>query len=192
MSALYVVAVGYVAPDPLAWIAAAATEWFPFPVRRLPAIDVPPPAWDPARGQYQSVEIMKALVRAAPSDAVRVLGLTECDLAIPLLTFLFGQALLDGMAAIVSLHRLRQEFYGLAPDEDVLRERLAKEMLHELGHTFGLTHCPKPACAMSLATHIEFVDAKSRGYCEPCAAHLARRFTNLEDPAKLYHSGEPQ
>ena len=180
MNALYVVAVGHVDGAALGWIGTAAAEWFPFPVRRMPAMEVPPRAWDSARGQYQSVEIMKALARLAPADALRVLGLTECDLAIPLLTFLFGQAQLDGRVAIVSLRRLRQEFYGLPPDEDLLRERLAKEILHEMGHTFGLTHCPRQICAMSLATHIEFVDAKSAGYCEPCAAQLARRFTTLE------------
>jgi archaemetzincin len=128
------------------------------------------------------VEIMKALVHAAPPDAARVLGVTECDLAIPLLTFLFGQAQIDGLVALVSLHRLRQEFYGMPPDESLLRERLAKEMLHEMGHSFGLTHCPKPSCAMSLSTHIEFVDAKRAGYCQACAAHVARRFTALENP----------
>jgi len=182
VNALYVIAVGNVAAETMAWAGAAAAEWFPFPVRPLPLLEVPPQAWDPARAQYQSVEIMKALVRAAPADATRVLGLTECDLAIPLLTFLFGQAQLDGKVAVVSLHRLRQEFYGLPADENLLHERLAKEILHELGHTFGLTHCPQQTCAMSLSTHIEFVDAKSAGYCEPCAARVARRFITLENP----------
>jgi archaemetzincin len=182
VSALYVAAVGDVAAGPLELAAAAATDWFPFPVRRLAPLDVPPRSWDPARRQHQSVEFMKALVQAAPADAVRVLGLTECDLSIPLLTFLFGQAQLDGLVAVVSLHRLRPEFYGLPPDEDLLRDRLAKEMLHEMGHTFGLTHCLETACAMSLSTHIEFVDAKAARYCAHCAARLARRFTTLETP----------
>jgi archaemetzincin len=178
VNALVVMAVGAVAPETLGWVEAAAAEWFPFPVQRLPAMAPPGGSYDAERGQYRSVEILKALVRQAPRDAARVLGVTEADLAIPMLTFLFGQAQLDGQVAIVSLCRLRQEFYGLPADEGLLRERITKETLHELGHTFGLTHCGERSCAMSLATHIEFVDAKRAVYCARCGAHLARRFTS--------------
>ena len=137
-------------------------EWFPLPIRRLPALSIPESAYDAKRGQYQSVEIMKMLAQHAPSDASRILGVTDVDLAIPMLSFLFGQAQFDGPIAVVSLCRLHQEFYGLPPQESLLRERTAKEVLHELGHTFGLVHCSDPRCAMSLATHIELVDAKRR------------------------------
>ena len=182
MNALYVVPMGQVGAGPMEWAAADAAEWSWFPVRVLPPVEVPPQSWDAARRQYQSVELMKQLVRAAPPDAVRVLGITECDLSIPLLTFLFGQAQLGGKVALVSLHRLRQEFYGMPHDSALLRERLAKEILHELGHTFGLTHCAQTTCAMSLSTHIEFVDAKSANYCESCAAQVMRCVRTLEKP----------
>src|SRR5208337_5055096 len=121
---------------------------------------------------------MKAVARCRPNDATRILGLTEVDLAIPMLTFVFGQAQLDGPVAVVSLCRLRQEFYGLPGEDKVLRERVAKELLHELGHTFGLTHCVEPKCAMSLATHIGLVDNKEERYCAHCGEQLARRFTS--------------
>jgi archaemetzincin len=101
---------------------------------------------------------------------------TEADLAIPTLTFVFGQAQLDGQVAVLSLARLRQEFYGLPSDETLLRERVTKEVLHELGHTFGLTHCAESKCVMSLATHIGLVDNKEERYCTHCGAHLVRRF----------------
>ena len=180
MNELYVLAVGQVEEGVLRWVESAATEWFPFPVRRLPPVDIPEGSWDEARRQYRSVEIMKALARSVPPGAARILAVTECDLAIPLLTFLFGQAQLDGPVALVSLHRLRQEFYGLPPDPELLRERLTKEMLHELGHTFGLTHCSRTECSMSLSTHVELVDSKRAGWCEVCGARLAHRFTSLK------------
>jgi len=175
-----VLAVGQVDEEALRWAESAAAEWFPFPVRRLRPVAEPAGSWDEARGQHRSVEIMKAVARSVPAGAARVLGITEFDLSIPLLTFLFGQAQLDGPVALVSLCRLRQEFYGLPPAPELLRERLTKEMLHELGHTFGLTHCSRMDCSMSLSTHVERVDAKSAGWCETCGAHLARRFTSLK------------
>ena len=91
-------------------------------------------------------------MRTCPTDTVRLLGITEHDLFIPMLSFVFGQAQLGGKAALVSFARLRQEFYGIDPADAVFTERARKEMLHELGHTFGLTHCPDRGCPMSLST----------------------------------------
>jgi archaemetzincin len=172
-----VVAIGSVPARVLEWVEGMVVEWYPWPLRRLPALRLPEGAYDAGRGQYQSVEIMKAVARCKPNDAARILGVTEVDLAIPMLTFVFGQAQLDGPVAVLSLCRLRQEFYGLPGDEDLLRERVVKEVLHELGHTFGLTHCNESKCAMSLATHIGLVDNKEPRYCACCGSQLVRRFT---------------
>ncbi len=184
MNVVYLVAIGSVPPQVLAWIDATVTEWCPWPVRRLPALRFPEGGFDASRGQFKSVDIMKALARNMPSDATRILGVTESDLAIPSLTFVFGQAQLDGPVAVVSLSRLRQEFYGLPADEKVLRERVAKEVLHELGHTFGLTHCSESKCVMSLATHIGLVDSKEERYCRRCGGHLVRRFAAANGEVK--------
>jgi archaemetzincin len=66
-----------------------------------------------------------------------VLGVTACDLYVPVLTFVFGEAQLDGNCAVVSVARLKEEAYGMPRREDLLRERLVKEAVHELGHTSG-------------------------------------------------------
>jgi len=180
VKALYLVAIGSVPDKAWEWIESAAAEWFPLPTRSLPALSIPESAYDPKRGQYQSVEIMKMVAQCAPRDAYRVLGVTDVDLAIPMLSFLFGQAQLDGRVAVVSLCRLRPEFYGLPGQDGVLRERTVKEMLHEMGHTFGLVHCSDTKCAMSLATHVELVDAKAEQYCSRCGLHLVQKFTSLD------------
>lgn len=180
MNGLYLVAIGSVPARVLDWIEGAAADWFPLPIRRLPPLSIPPRAYDANRGQYQSVEFMKMLAQCAPRDASRILGITNVDLAIPMLSFLFGQAQFDGPVAVVSLCRLHQEFYGLPSQETLLRERTVKEVLHELGHTFGLVHCAEPTCAMSLATHIELVDAKAERYCFRCGTRLVHRFTLRE------------
>jgi archaemetzincin len=184
VNVLYVAPVGSVAAELLEWIETAAAEWFPFPVRRLPPAPLDPAGYDPSRKQYGSAEILQDLARRAPPDTERILGITEGDLGLPVLTFVFGQAQLDGRAALVSLCRLRPQFYGLAGNPKLLRDRAAKETLHELGHTFGLKHCGVPRCAMALATHIAMVDAKNAGYCEACGKHLARRFTGWESTKK--------
>lgn len=176
MNELCLVPVGALTSRALDWIETAAAEWFPLPIRRLPPLSIPDSAYDAKRRQYLSVEIMKMLAQRSPGEAFRILGITEVDLAIPMLSFLFGQAQFEGPVAVVSLCRLRQEFYGLSAEENLLRERTVKEALHELGHTFGLVHCSVSSCAMSLATHIELVDAKEERFCDQCGSHLVQRF----------------
>lgn len=105
----------------------------------------------------------------------RLLGLTGYDLHLPMLSFVFGQAQLEGPAAVVSVARLRQEFYGLPPDDELLRARLEREVAHELGHTFGLVHCDDPHCCMSLSTAIEQVDDKLPDFCRECRGRLRER-----------------
>jgi archaemetzincin len=114
------------------------------------------------------------MAHSAPPDA-KVLGISERDLFIPMLTFVFGQAQMDGQYALVSTARLRQEFYGLPGMDPLLDQRLIKEACHELGHAFGLAHCGNAACPMSLSTTIRHVDSKSTEYCDGCAAHVLRR-----------------
>ena len=184
MSAVYLLPIGSVPPQVLGWVEATIVEWCPWPIKQLDSLPFPENSYDLQRAQYKSVEIMKAVASHAPADAVRILGVTEGDLAIPTLTFVFGQAQLDGRVAVVSLARLRQEFYNLPEDESLLRDRLAKEVLHELGHTFGLTHCVESKCVMSLATHIGFVDNKEQRYCGRCGEHLVHRFAAPNGEAK--------
>ena len=122
---------------------------------------------DTARGQYHSTAILQQLERANDPDA-RVLGVTSCDLYVPVLTFVFGEAQLDGNCAVVSTARLREELYGLPESEGLLRERLFKEAVHELGHTFGLRHCADWHCVMTSSHAVERLDVKTAEFCRAC------------------------
>jgi archaemetzincin len=139
---------------------------------RLGGLPDPVYAYDARRGQYSSVEVMKVFATAAPAGDSKVIGITERDLFIPMLTFVFGQAQLGGRFAVISLARLRQEFYGLPADPAVFLGRALTEVAHELGHTFGLAHCPEKTCAMSLSTDIRQVDGKRAEYCGSCGGRV--------------------
>ena len=126
-------------------------------------------AFNPLRRQYHSTEVLKKLMLRPAGDSWKVLGVAEVDLYIPVLTFVFGEAQLNDGRAVVSTHRLRQEFYGLPPDPELLAERLLKESLHELGHTYGLRHCPDYECVMSASNGVERIDLKQAEFCAACA-----------------------
>lgn len=171
--------VGFVEDDVLAEVEKVIRGGFGFETLRLPARPSPAGAFDHARGQWSAIEFMKDLVASRPPAATRILGLTSDDLFIPMLSFLFGQAQLNGPAALVSTARLRQEFYGLPTSRDLLLTRVRKETLHEMGHTLGLVHCQDRSCAMCLSTNLEQVDAKLDRFCRACAASAGARMSSL-------------
>jgi archaemetzincin len=127
--------------------------------------------YDAKRRQYHSTPLLRALLDTYP-DAQRLLGVAAVDLFVPVLTFVFGEAQIGGRAAAVSYHRLREEFYGLPANEDLMFERLVKEAVHELGHTFGLRHCHDWQCVMATSHAPEFLDVKSSEFCAACAAGI--------------------
>jgi archaemetzincin len=125
-------------------------------------------AFHPERQQYHSSEILQGMQKYAANGAWRVLGVTSVDLYIPILTFVFGEAQMGGPCAVVSAHRLAQEFYGLPPDPALLRDRLIKEAVHEVGHTLDLTHCEDYACVMAASHTVEWIDLKEATLCPSC------------------------
>lgn len=121
-----------------------------------------------ARGQYHSTAILERLQSISPNVNSRLLGVTAVDLFVPIFTFVFGEAQIEGNCALASLYRLSEEHYGLPADEGKLRERLTKEAVHELGHTFGLRHCEDWQCVMASSHSVELVDVKSAEFCGEC------------------------
>jgi archaemetzincin len=129
-------------------------------------------AYHGERQQYHSSEILQAMQRLVTRDSWRVLGVTAVDLYIPILTFVFGEAQIGGPCGLVSAHRLRQEFYGLPPNAEMLGQRLLKEAVHEVGHTLALTHCEDYQCAMAPSHAVEWIDLKDVSLCETCRAQV--------------------
>jgi len=121
------------------------------------------------RDQYHSTAILAQIIANPPDDAFRMLGVAGVDIFVPVLTFLFGEAQFKGLGALISTFRLRNEFYGNAPDMQLFQERVLKEAIHELGHTYGLVHCNYPGCVMNSSTDVEDVDEKNVLFCRVCA-----------------------
>lgn len=124
------------------------------------------------RNQYHSTLIMAQLIKHLPADGDKIIGITDADIYIPILTFLFGEAQLGGRVALVSTYRLKNQFYGLPADSNLLYERVLKEILHELGHTMGLIHCSDFECVMNSSTYVENIDLKFSRFCKSCQGIL--------------------
>jgi archaemetzincin len=160
-------------------VAAVAREYTTRAVHlRLPGR--PAGTYDSARGQHSSRTVLAWLAGSVPAGG-RLLGVTDVDLFVPVLTFVFGEAQLGGRAAVVSLARL------VGADSAVVRERLIKESIHELGHTFGLVHCASPTCVMTRSPGLTAVDRKGPRLCTDCRM----RYHELEESSRASHHAHP-
>ena len=134
---------------------------------RTPWFD-PEIAFDAGRGQYRASTLLRCLLDHPSGAGGRVLGVTGVDLFNPVLTYVFGEAQLANRGAVVSSRRLRPEMYGLPEDASLLQARLETEAVHELGHTWGLVHCPEPTCVMHASSYVEEIDLKESRFCASC------------------------
>lgn len=141
-------------------------------------MSLPEETFNPARKQYDSTRILSHISSTIEKNIDKILGVTSMDLYVPELNFVFGEAQCPGRVAIISIHRLRPEFYGYPKDQVLLIERATKEAVHELGHTSGLLHCENLRCVMSFSNSILDIDQKDSTFCPECNISLTQNKKN--------------
>ena len=146
-----------------------------FPIKLIEDSEYPLFAFEPKRNQYYAKKIIGKLVNELPSDCEKLIGITDVDICTPVLTFVYGEAQLGGDVAIVSLNRLKQEFYFLPSNNKLLVERLLKECIHELGHCYGLFHCNQSKCVMFFSSSILSIDNKQKKFCLRCREFFEKK-----------------
>lgn len=135
-------------------------------------------ALEPVRDQYLSTSIIEQVSDLAPTHATKVLAICTEDLFIPILTHVYGEAQLGGKACIISTHRLKEGSSTMNNPES-FHFRVEKEAIHELGHTFGLRHCPDHSCIMHYCRTVKDVDRKSDQLCRYCKILLEDEIKRL-------------
>ncbi len=187
MTLIQLLPIGNVEADVLATLRSTLSNEWRMRCEILPVRLDPEFAFHPERQQYHSTEILSRMHNFLSPDSWRLLGVASVDLYIPILTFVFGEAQLGKACAVISLHRLRQEFYGLPADPALLQQRLLKEARHELGHTLDLSHCDDYRCAMAPSHAVEWIDLKGSSFCADCSVRIqGRKSVRLGQGAQRY------
>jgi archaemetzincin len=166
---IYVMPLGYVDEEHLRCVAESISDHFGLPVEVMPDQGPPAYALDERRRQYNSNLILKRLIDLCPADGLKVLGITPYDLFSPIFAYVFGEAQFGGKCTVISSFRLAgdsgaETAHGCPP----LGDRLEKEAIHELGHTFGIRHCSDPDCVMHYSTGVQCADRKFAFFCPAC------------------------
>ena len=130
---------------------------------------LPKSAYNGVRKQYRSDLLLNFLEKSYQG---RSIGITKEDIYTEGLNFIFGQAKMRGRVAVVSICRLDPTFFHLPEDKELLERRVIKEVIHEVGHMLGLTHCNKKGCVMVFSNIIGDVDKKTKNLCEMCNLQL--------------------
>jgi archaemetzincin len=126
------------------------------------------------RNQYDAGVMLKELAPMVSHYADKALFITRDDLFGSQFQFIFGMA--KGKNCIVSLARLDPRFYGPVRNPSganaLFKERIHKEVLHELGHTLGLEHCRNRKCVMAFSGSFEGIDRKGKSFCGCCKQEI--------------------
>lgn len=164
---------GAVKQEDLAVLKAGITALYGAVVEVLPAKAMPESAYYPPRERYKAEKLLDVLETGTAPDFTKIVGVTARDISTSKDEIedwgIFGLGNLGGRACVVSTFRLRAGKIG----EPVFHVRLVKVVNHELGHTFGLDHCPARGCLMQDGGgKIATVDGESGKPCPQCAARL--------------------
>ena len=133
-------------------------------------------AYDAARYQYKSPLLLSRLRRMKKEWGDKILGVVDVDLYSPGYDFIYGEADMDTGAATLSINRLVTNAQSIQGNLNLSTDRIIREATHEIGHLYGLGHCPDPQCVMRTCTCIPEVDAAGGGLCAACTEKLK---TNL-------------
>ena len=164
--------IGTIDSDILNTLKENLNQVFGCPVEIAPQIRDFSQTYDSERKQYLAPLLLDKLKTSAKANDEKVLGIIDVDLYAPGLNFVFGQADTISGVAIISLYRLRQDYYSLPSDNALFLDRATKEAVHELGHTFGLGHCSNVECVMHFSNSLPDTDRKQAIFCSQCRPKL--------------------
>lgn len=174
---------GGVRGDVVEVVAANLKAFFQIPTQVFLDQPLPDGAHNPHRGQYNCYPILKFLGTQKPDHAVKIVGVADVDLFIPILTHVFGEAELGGHATVISTYRLDKDEKPVLPN--CLYDRAAKIAVHEVAHTFRLPHCKEEDCIMNSFPVISHIDDKPVHFCRYCLTFLKDAYEELELPWQL-------
>lgn len=137
----------------------------------LPTKPLPREAYYAPRDRYRADRLLDWLEANTDRRYAKVVAITARDISTTSRGVydwgVFGLGGIDRRPCVLSTFRL-----GRGVSRERVRVRLGRVAVHEVGHTFGLDHCPRANCTMQDAGgSINTVDRET-GFCPACVRAL--------------------
>ncbi len=174
MGKICIVPVGGINLDILPRLASNLEERFLYQFEILSAVSIPTHAYNVVKKQYLASAIVERLKKEMPESCKYLLGLTNVDLYMTSLNFVYGHSDSEEGISLISTYRLNPSYYREVEDENLLFQRLVKEATHELGHAMGSKHCFNAQCVMYFSNSIFDTDRKNAFFCVECEKKLKK------------------
>ncbi|MGZ3448806.1 MAG: hypothetical protein ACXVEF_04365 [Polyangiales bacterium] len=173
---VHLVPIGKVPQETIDHTAKSLREAAPIDIVVEPGRALPKSAETIEKGRYSADALLTFLEDVPATKGQKVMGIAEIDIVTPKngnpRWGILGLGSIDGKTSVISTYRMRRKWEGGAP-EPVVRDRLAKISLHELGHTLGLDHCPNKGCIMEDGHGtVKTIDAET-ALCATCSKLFA-------------------
>jgi len=161
-----------VPPAQLQAVSSAIAAFYAVQVTLAEPLALPKSAFYAKRQRYRAEKLLDYLVALGRKDARVTLGLTAVDISTTKAPYedwgILGLATIDGQSAVLSSFRCARQ----AKNAEHARVRFAKTAVHELGHSFGLEHCPTPGCIMHDGEGSVLTTDTEHDMCGPTRARL--------------------
>lgn len=171
-------------PQELTYVQDALKVFYTLNVVELPPVQLPPAAYYPPRSRYRAEKLLDFLKEQAPPDSHVIMGLTTVDISTTKGSYedwgILGLATIDAGQCVVSRFRAQRGAKG----EQHVHERLAKTVVHEVGHTLGLQHCPHHGCLMEDGKGTVTTTDHEYDLCDDCRKQVSH-FVQERDAAKI-------
>ena len=174
---VHIVPLGDVPQADLDVAAKGIRDQAPFGIVFEPRAELPKHTQTAEKGRYSADALLLYLKTIKTKDGDKVLGVLALDIVTPKNNVpnwgVLGLGDIDGRACVLSTYRMRRKWEpgGGAP-EALVRERLWKIAVHELGHTLGLPHCPNKGCLMQDAHGTVKTVDEEQALCAECRARF--------------------
>lgn len=168
-----VIPLGPVEPEVVRIVSDSIQGVMRVPVDQLESAPIPQDSFMSGRGQYNAMVLVKHLAENHAHNHLKVLGIISKDITNPILTHVFGEAYMDGPAAVMSYFRLHSGPGGRPASRELFLDRIVKVAIHEIAHTFAIPHCHTDRCVMRASNGLMDLDQKLNYMCDYCRTFLA-------------------
>lgn len=164
---------------------AAIEEFYGYDVTILSPLQLPKESFYEPKNRYRAPKLLPYLRSIKTDEFDKIIGMTKADISssskkeidYPIL----AKSDRSGPASIVSNFRIRK--YAISKNQ--FDARLRKVIIHEVGHTLGLSHCVSDQNCLMIDNHGSYrkLDNLEEIFCLECSQKLGWTDHNDKDAA---------